>query len=148
MPQVLQVENLQIQVGNVPLLKGISFEVRKGEIFALVGESGSGKSLTSLAIMRLLPEALRISGGEIILQGQSLFSLTEQQMQTVRGKRVAMIFQEPMTSLNPVMKVGDQVAEVLRVHLRLSSKAAREKVVALFAEVGIPDAANRYDWYP
>ncbi|MEA3405543.1 MAG: dipeptide ABC transporter ATP-binding protein [Pseudomonadota bacterium] len=145
---VLQVNNLSVEVDGSTLINRISFEIQSGEIFALVGESGSGKSLTSLAVMRLLPEALDVTGGEISLNQQNLFGLPEYQMQKVRGKQVAMIFQEPMTSLNPVMKVGEQVAEVLRVHLGLSSKQARIKVVDLFNEVGIPEAAERYDWYP
>lgn len=139
-------------VKNTQLVKDISFDINEGEIFALVGESGSGKSLTSLAIMRLLADALSVSKGSIYLCSentpQDLFSLTEQQMQKIRGKRVAMIFQEPMTSLNPVMSVGDQVAEVLRIHIGLSKKQARKKVVNLFSEVGIPEGAERYDWYP
>lgn len=145
---VLQVSNLSVEVAGSTLINKISFEIQSGEIFALVGESGSGKSLTSLAIMRLLPEALSVKSGEIVLSEQDLFQLPEYQMQKVRGKQVAMIFQEPMTSLNPVMKVGEQVAEVLRVHLGLSSRQARSKVVDLFNEVGIPEAAERYDWYP
>ncbi|MPQ75977.1 ABC transporter ATP-binding protein [Hydrogenovibrio sp. JE_KL2] len=147
---VLKVENLcvELEKNHRPLISNVSFEINAGEIFALVGESGSGKSLTSLAIMRLLPEALQVSSGAISLNHQSLFSLPEYQMQKVRGRQVAMIFQEPMTSLNPVMKVGDQVAEVLRVHLGLNRKAAREKVVSLFDEVGIPNPEERYDWYP
>jgi len=135
-------------VGPTKLLKDISFSIKQGEIFALVGESGSGKSLTSLAIMRLLPEALQITKGRVILNQQELFSLPEYKMQKIRGKQVAMIFQEPMTSLNPVMKVGEQVAEVLRAHLNLSSKKAKERVVSLFKEVGIPSSEERYDWYP
>lgn len=147
---VLKVENLcvELEKNHRPLISNVSFEIKAGEIFALVGESGSGKSLTSLAIMRLLPEALQVSSGAISLNHQSLFSLPEYQMQKVRGRQVAMIFQEPMTSLNPVMKVGDQVAEVLRVHLGMNRKAAREKVVSLFDEVGIPNPEERYDWYP
>lgn len=145
---VLSVKNLCLKVGTTKLLKDISFSIKQGEIFALVGESGSGKSLTSLAIMRLLPEALQITKGRVILNQQELFSLPEYKMQKIRGKQVAMIFQEPMTSLNPVMKVGEQVAEVLRAHLNLSSKKAKERVVSLFKEVGIPSSEERYDWYP
>lgn len=145
---VLKVQNLSVQVANDLLINRISFSIQKGEIFALVGESGSGKSLTSLAIMRLLPEALDIVDGDIFLQKDSLFSMTESQMQKVRGRRIAMIFQEPMTSLNPVMKVGIQVQEVISRHLKLSGRAARQKVVELFEEVGIPDAAERFHWYP
>lgn len=145
---VLSVKNLSVNVGAQPLIHSISFDVNPGEIFALVGESGSGKSLTSLAIMRLLPPGLHPTQGEIQLQNQNLFQLTERQMQKVRGRQVAMIFQEPMTSLNPVMKVGDQVAEVLRWHLHLNRRDAREKTIELFKEVGIPDPDNRYDWFP
>lgn len=145
---VLNVQNLSIAVNDSPLINDISFSIKPGEIFALVGESGSGKSLTSLAIMRLLPEALQVTGGKISLHQTELFTLPEYQMQKIRGKQVAMIFQEPMTSLNPVMKVGEQVAEVLRVHLKMRGKLARQKVVSLFEEVGIPEANERYDWYP
>lgn len=145
---VLDIHDLSIKVGDTDLIRNVHFSIMPGEIFALVGESGSGKSLTSLAIMRLLPEALKVTTGDIHLQGQSLFQKTEAEMQQIRGRRVAMIFQEPMTSLNPVMKVGDQVAEVLRLHLGISGKEARVKVVSLFEEVGIPQANERFDWYP
>lgn len=145
---VLSVQNLVLNIGETCLIDDISFEIKPAEIFALVGESGSGKSLTSLAIMRLLPDVITVGSGDIVLQEQSLFELPEYQMQKIRGKQVAMIFQEPMTSLNPVMKVGDQVAEVLRLHLGLRNHAAREKVVSLFEEVGIPEANVRFDWYP
>ncbi|CAN8142443.1 Peptidoglycan transport ATP-binding protein YejF [uncultured Thiomicrorhabdus sp.] len=145
---VLSLLNLSIQVGEQTLVDKVTFDIHKGEIFALVGESGSGKSLTSLAIMRLLPQALQITQGSIELQQQNLFDLTEAQMQGLRGKKVAMIFQEPMTSLNPVMTVGNQVAEVLRLHLGLKSKAAKQKVIELFNEVGIPEADQRINWYP
>lgn len=145
---VLSVKNLVLNIEENRLIDDISFEIKAAEIFALVGESGSGKSLTSLAIMRLLPEVINVNSGSIVLQDQNLFEVPEYQMQKVRGKQVAMIFQEPMTSLNPVMKVGDQVAEVLKLHLGLKNRAAKDKVVSLFEEVGIPDSATRYDWYP
>lgn len=145
---VLKLENLQAKVGDKILLDQVSFEILPGQIFALVGESGSGKSLTSLAIMRLLPDAIRVTQGQITLNQTALFSLPEHQMQKVRGRQVAMIFQEPMTSLNPVMTVGEQVAEVLRLHLKLSSKLAQQKVIALFEEVGLPNPTERYHWYP
>ncbi|HHL18597.1 MAG TPA: ABC transporter ATP-binding protein [Thiothrix sp.] len=148
---LLSVTNLGLTVNhdsNKPLLKSISFEIQKGEIFALVGESGSGKSLTSLAIMRLLPDALTIHSGDICLKQQSLFALPELKMQKVRGKSIAMIFQEPMTALNPVMTIGKQVAEVLEIHLGLKKDAVRHKVAELFKEVGLNDAEQRYDWYP
>lgn len=148
---LLSVNQLSLSVNNDPtkqLLKSISFTINQGEIFALVGESGSGKSLTSLAIMRLLPNALTIDSGTICLKQRSLFALPEVQMQKVRGKSIAMIFQEPMTALNPVMTIGKQVAEVLEIHLRLKKGTVRQKVVELFKEVGLNDAEQRYDWYP
>lgn len=145
---VLSVLNLSVETQGKKLVDRVTFDIHKGEIFALVGESGSGKSLTSLAIMRLLPQALQITEGSIELEDQNLFDLSEAQMQAMRGKKVAMIFQEPMTSLNPVMTVGAQVAEVLRLHLHLNSKAARKRVIDLFVEVGIPEPEQRYHWYP
>lgn len=146
---LLDIKELTLTVDrDTPLLKSISFSIHAGEIFALVGESGSGKSLTSLAIMRLLPEAIRIHTGDIQFRQQSLFALPEFQMQKVRGKSIAMIFQEPMTALNPVMTIGMQVAEVLEIHLGLKKNTVRQKVIDLFNEVGLKDAEQRYDWYP
>ncbi len=146
--KVLSVQNLVLQIGENRLIDDVSFDIKSGEIFALVGESGSGKSLTSLSVMRLLPDVIKVSAGDIHLNAQNLFELPESQMQKVRGRQVAMIFQEPMTSLNPVMKVGEQVAEVLRIHLNMKGKESRQKVVSLFEEVGIPNPDERYDWYP
>ncbi|MDQ7047584.1 MAG: dipeptide ABC transporter ATP-binding protein [Sulfurovum sp.] len=148
MNTILNVKNLSLTIGTQTLIDNISFNIKHGEIFALVGESGSGKSLTSLAIMQLLPEAIAVRSGDIILNDISLFSLSETQMQKVRGKSIAMIFQEPMSALNPVMSVGMQVAEVLQVHLGLQKKQLKEKVLALFVEVALKDPKERYDWYP
>ncbi len=145
---ILSVNRLTLTVNNQELLKQISFNIKRGEIFALVGESGSGKSLTSLAIMRLLPETLKVVGGDILLNSDSLFALTEMQMQKVRGRKIAMIFQEPMTALNPVMTIGEQVAEVLRLHLELSEDKIKKRVIALFEEVALPNSKERYGWYP
>jgi peptide/nickel transport system ATP-binding protein len=148
MSSILSVKNLSLTVGNETLLDGVSFDIQHGEIFALVGESGSGKSLTSLAIIRLLPEVIAVRSGDIRLQERSLFSLSESQMQKVRGKSIAMIFQEPMSALNPVMTVGSQVAEVLQVHLGLKKDQMKEKVLSLFREVALKDPEERYHWYP
>lgn len=148
MKTLLSVENLSLNVAGENLLKGISFEIQQGEIFALVGESGSGKSLTSLAIMRLLPNVISVSSGDIKLKNDSLFLLPEYKMQKIRGKSIAMIFQEPMTALNPVMTIGEQVAEVIRIHMGLKKEAIKEKVISLFEEVALKDPNERYNWYP
>ncbi|MCB1678721.1 MAG: ABC transporter ATP-binding protein [Halioglobus sp.] len=147
---VLRIRDLCVQVAadGEEILKGVSLALQAGRIFALVGESGSGKSVTSMAAMRLLPDALAITGGAVHMGGQDLFALSEAGMQSVRGARVAMIFQNAMSALNPVQTVGRQVAETLRLHTRLRGAALRQRVVDLFAEVGIPDAAARYAFFP
>jgi peptide/nickel transport system ATP-binding protein len=136
------------EAGPREVLSKVSFTVQRGEILGIVGESGSGKSVTALAVMRLLGEQGAITGGSIRLDGVELVPLGEREMLEIRGRRIGMIFQEPMTSLNPLLTVGFQVAEVLRRHLRLSARAARERAVALLDRVGIPGAATRYDDYP
>ncbi len=146
----LQIRDLSVALredGTV-ILDRVSVDVKAGEIFALVGESGSGKSVTSMAAMRLLPDALRITGGSVTMGGQDLFLLPEARMQEVRGRRVAMIFQNAMTALNPVQTVGRQVAETLQLHTRLRGAELRARVEALFAEVGIPDPAQRFSFFP
>jgi len=145
---LLTVRNLRVTAGSNALVKGINFEIFPKEIFALVGESGSGKSLTSLSIMRLLPEALTISHGEINFKDTKLFTLTETQMNTVRGRKIAMIFQEPQTSLNPVQTIGAQLKEVLELHQNIQGNALQAKLVSLLDEVGIPDPEARLKWYP
>ena len=126
---VLDVSNLKASLdtprGELRAVDGVDIELRKGECFALVGESGSGKSMTALSLMRLLPEAGRISDGKAMLAGQDLLALPEAAMRAVRGRRVAMIFQEPSTALNPVLSVGRQITEVIERHTTLSGKAMR-----------------------
>jgi len=148
MSSILSIKNLSLTIGKEKLLKDVSFEINHGEIFALVGESGSGKSLTSLAIMRLLPDVISVSYGDIELKDKSLFSLPEYEMQKIRGKSIAMIFQEPMSALNPVMTIGVQVAEVLKIHLGLKNDAVKNRVISLFKEVALKDPEERYNWYP
>jgi peptide/nickel transport system ATP-binding protein len=134
--------------GSVRAVDGVEFELRAGECFALVGESGSGKSMTALSIMRLLPEAGRIAGGEVGLDGLDLLGLPEAAMRAVRGRRIAMIFQEPSTALNPVLTVGQQIVEVIERHTKASREEAKPKAIELLRSVGIPDAERRVDQYP
>ena len=137
------------EAGPALAVDGVSFTVARGETVGLVGESGCGKSATALALMGLLPRpAGRVAGGEILFDGEALLSLSERRRRDLRGNRLTMVFQEPMTALNPVMKAGEQVAEVLRRHRGLSRKAAWEKTVSLFEDVGIPAPADRARDYP
>jgi peptide/nickel transport system ATP-binding protein len=145
---LLQVNQLSISLAEgKKLVDAVSFSIAKGEIFALVGESGSGKSLTALSLMRLLPKNMQLSG-EIRLDNTDLLALTEKQMRAIRGGHIGMIFQEPMTALNPLMRVGDQIAEVLQLQTDLRGKAQQQRVIALLEEVGIPDPSERMSWYP
>jgi len=148
----LKIEDLRTVLdtarGEVRAVDGISFELRRGECFALVGESGCGKSMTALSLMRLLPEAGRIAAGEVDLQGIDLLGLPEAAMRAVRGRRVAMIFQEPSTALNPVLTVGRQITEVIERHTKLSRDEARGKALSLLRAVGIPEPERRIDEYP
>lgn len=137
----------QTDAGELTAVNDLSLSLPRAGVTCLVGESGCGKSITARAILRLLPENARTSG-RILLDGANMLTLPEAQMQRIRGRRAAMIFQEPMTSLNPVITVGEQTAEPLRLHLGLSRAAARNEAERLFAEVGIPAPQSRYDDYP
>jgi len=149
---LLQIENLKTWLDNggmpVRAVDGLSLTLERGETFALLGESGCGKSVTALSIMRLLPDAGRIVSGEVRLEGQNLLALPEIAMRTVRGRRIAMIFQEPTLSLNPVLTVGEQIAEVLYRHGNLRGDEAKKRILELLDAVGIPDAARHYREYP
>jgi oligopeptide/dipeptide ABC transporter ATP-binding protein len=128
---------------------GVSFHVNQGKTLGIVGESGCGKSVTSLSILRLIPEPPgRIVDGQILLRGRNLLELTEKEMQKVRGNQISMIFQEPMTSLNPVFTIGSQVAEVFRIHMKLSRREAFARAVDMLDQVNIPEAARRAREYP
>lgn len=149
---LLQVRDLKVQFftedGAVRAVDGISFEIRSGEILGMVGESGCGKSVTALSILRLLAPPGKIVSGEINFRGKDLIPASEREMQQVRGNQISMIFQEPMTSLNPVMTVGDQVAESLILHKGMSRKEASGEAIRLFESVRIADAATRIKDYP
>ena len=150
---VLEVRNLsthfQTRNGLVKAVDDVSFTVRQKEVLALVGESGCGKSVTALSIMRLIPSPPgRIVDGEVLFGGRDLLKLNDESMRAVRGAQIGMIFQEPMTSLNPVMTIGRQVSEPLRIHLGLSKKAARDRAGELLSLVGLPDPLQKLDDYP
>ena len=135
--------------GVVRAVDGVSWDVEEGETVALVGESGCGKSVSALSIMRLVAApAGRIVGGRILFKGRDLLALSEEEMRRVRGREIAMIFQEPMTSLNPVLSIGRQLTEGLEIHLGMAPSAARDRAVELLAMVGIPDPARRLPQYP
>ncbi len=149
MTQLLEISGLEIAYQQGPsIVEDLTFSVDKGQILALVGESGCGKSLTGLAILRLLPAGIRVLRGKILFEGEDLLSLSPEQMRRLRGQKLAIIFQDPMTSLNPVFTVGEQVAEVLRWHQGYSSREALEKAAELFYEVGIPSPRQRLRAYP
>ena len=153
MATLLDVRNLRTtfftSAGRVRAVDGVSWDVQEGETVALVGESGCGKSVSALSIMRLVEEpAGRIEGGEVLFKGRNLLSLSEEQMRSVRGREIAMIFQEPMTSLNPVLTIGRQLTEGLEIHLKMSESDARARAIELLAMVGIPDPGRRLTQYP
>ncbi len=149
---LLEVDDLRLgfQAGRQPLcaVDGVSFRIARGETFALLGESGCGKSVTAQGILRLLPAAGRVLGGSVRYDGTDLLALPEVAMRAYRGGKIAMIFQEPSTSLNPVLTVGQQIAEVLAHHLALRGAAARARSQELLEQVGIADPARRLDEYP
>src|SRR5437879_3049262 len=152
MAHLLEVKNLKThfptRAGLVRAVDEVSFYIDRGELLGLVGESGCGKSITALSIMRLVTPPGKIAGGQIFFGGRDLLQLSNAEMRAVRGNDIAMIFQDPMTSLNPVFTVGEQIAEALRLHRKLSRRAARAAAVEAMREVAIPDSALRADDYP
>jgi peptide/nickel transport system ATP-binding protein len=153
MEKLLQVEKLETEFTKdkqkIKILHGVTFHINKGEVLGLVGESGSGKSLTSLSIMRLFKGTSgKISSGTIKFHGEELTRKSESEMRKIRGKQVAMIFQEPMTSLNPVMKIGEQLLESIRLHLGLKDRQAKEHAVSILKKVGIPRAEEIIHEFP
>ena len=152
-PPLLEVKNLSVSfatdAGEALAVNDVSFHVAHGETFCLVGESGCGKSATAMSIMRLLPDPPgKITAGEILFEGQNLAALPEKTLESIRGSRIGMVFQEPMTALNPVFRIGDQIAESLRTHRGLSRTAALEKTIQLLADVGIAEASRRVRDFP
>jgi oligopeptide/dipeptide ABC transporter ATP-binding protein len=145
---LLSIRGLSVGFGPLAVLDQLDLDIAKGEALGIVGESGSGKSMTALAVMGLLPPGGAITGGSIALEGTQLVGMPESQLAKLRGTRMAMIFQEPMTSLNPVLTVGEQIAEVLRHHRGMDRAAARAEAVRLLGMVEIPDAARRAGAYP
>lgn len=150
---LLNIENLHVDFatdrGWTNVVSGVSLEVGHNEIVGLVGESGSGKSVTSLSVLRLIPSrSSRISGGHIWYRGTDLATLPKRQLYKIRGNDVSMVFQEPMTSLNPAFTIGDQLAEAYRVHKKTNRRAARRRAIATLETVGIPNATKRVDDYP
>src|SRR2546423_2945883 len=152
MTHLLKVKNLQThfatRAGVVRAVDGVSFHLDEGELLGLVGESGCGKSITALSLMRLVGQPRKIVGGEIRFAGENLLKATEERMRGIRGDDIAMIFQDPMTSLNPVYTVGEQIAEALRLHRRLNRKQAREAAVHAIRDASIEDPARRAADYP
>jgi oligopeptide/dipeptide ABC transporter ATP-binding protein len=151
-PNILEVKNLKTyfytEDGVVKAVDGVDFAVRRGEVMGLVGESGCGKSVTSLSIMRLIGIPGKVVEGAITFDGQDLLNLPETEMVHVRGNRIAMIFQQPQSALNPVFRVGDQIAEVLDIHRSLGREAGWQRAVELLKMVGIPDAERRAQAFP
>ena len=152
-PWLLEVEDLHVHFttsrGTVRAVEGVSYRIRPGEVVALVGESGCGKSVSALAVMRLLAHpAGRVVRGRILFEGRDLLALPDAAMRDIRGREIAMIFQEPLTALNPVLSIGFQIMEPLQVHMGMDTVAARRRATELLQKVGIPDAERRLALYP
>jgi oligopeptide transport system ATP-binding protein len=150
---LLEVQDLKlyfkVKAGHVHAVNGVSFSVKPGEKVGVVGESGCGKSVTALSIMRLIPQPPgEYAGGSVLFEDQDLLALSENQMRKIRGGKIGMIFQDPMTCLNPTMTVGEQISEGLRIHLKLSKDEALKRAISLLEQVGIPDATRRINSYP
>ena len=149
---LLAVDDLRVQFwtdrGTIFAVNGISFEIAQGETLGIVGESGCGKSVTALALLGILPRAGRVSGGTALFQGHDLLQLSDRELRRVRGKEIAMIFQDPMTSLNPVLTIGRQIREALETHFGMDRKASERRAAELLDDVGIPSARKRLRDYP
>jgi peptide/nickel transport system ATP-binding protein len=149
---ILEVENLRVEFptrrGTLTALDKVSFQIKEGEILGVVGESGAGKSITGMAVIGLLERPGRIAGGEVRLEGRRIDQLPHEEMRKVRGRKIGVVFQDPLTSLNPLYTVGQQLVETITTHLPLSRTQARERAISLLKEVGIPGAEARLEHYP
>ena len=149
---LLQVRNLVVEFagrrGTLRAIDGISFDIAPGEILGVVGESGAGKSLTGAAIIGLLEPPGRIASGQVLLEGQRIDNLTDRQMRPIRGRKIGAIFQDPLTSLNPLYSIGRQLTETILAHLPVTGKEARQRAISLLQDTGIPGAEQRIDHYP
>lgn len=152
MSNLIEVKNLTLTVpsakGRVPVIHDLSFTIPQGEKLGLVGESGSGKSLTAFSLMRLIKEPVRIESGEILISGVDVLKLNEEQFRKYRGSEIAMIYQDPMSALNPIMKIGDQIIESIQLHKKISKRDALKEAISLLASVGIPEPEQRVNSYP
>ncbi len=153
MQELLKIEDLKTHFfthdGTVKAVDGVSLQINRGETLGIVGESGCGKSVTALSIMRLIADPPgKIVGGKVLFEGKNLLDLDDRKMRDVRGKKISMIFQEPMTSLDPVFTIGQEIIETLQIHQNLGKKEARQRTIEVLSTVGIPDADKRVDNYP
>lgn len=152
MSNVIEVRNLTLTVpsskGRVPVVHDLSFAIEQGEKLGLVGESGSGKSLTAFSLMRLIKDPVRIESGEIIFSGVNVLKLSDEQFRRYRGSEIAMIYQDPMSALNPIMRIGDQIIESIQLHKKISKKNALKEAISLLESVGIPEPEERANSYP
>ncbi len=149
---VLSVENLQVSIGqgdhSMPVVRGLSYQLKKGQVLAVVGESGCGKTLHALSLLRLLPPGVHITGGQILYQGKNICTLPNEELRHLRGHKIAMVFQDPMTSLNPIRTIGKQLTETILAHRPVSLLKARAMAVRLLKKVGIAQAKERLNQYP
>lgn len=152
MEKILELKDVKTSffthIGEVQAVRGITFDLHKGEILGIVGESGSGKSVTMMSVMKLLQESGKVTQGDVLFKGQSLINMSSKQMNVIRGNQMSMIFQDPMTALNPVFTVGNQIIEVVRRHKNVSKQEARKVAINMLSLVGIPSPETRVDNYP